>query len=205
MRCRRQGAQWKGPAWNHYLFSMILICSWKTLKSAACSFFFWCKEALSSQGLKLDKTASEIGNRSELEMIPGCNRHALLSFTTSRIIRSAMDFFLTQRGSAGSQILFEDYQAFIACNKLRCNSWPRGKKPFIEQMEAMMDRQCIFMKASMSEDFMAQMTVEQPSNSTWSVWHHAAANVWTNELERMKPRSAASDFLINCSWCWPED
>ncbi len=38
----------------------------------------------------------------------------------------------------------------------------RGKKLYIEQMEAVMDRYRIFMKRfELSEDFMAKMTVEQ--------------------------------------------
>ena len=58
--------------------------------------------------------------------------------------------------------LFEDYQALIKLGSNYGKFDREGKKLFIQQMEDMMERYRIFMKRfELSEDFMAQMTVEQ--------------------------------------------
>jgi hypothetical protein len=58
--------------------------------------------------------------------------------------------------------LFEDYQALIQLGNSYGKFDREGKKLFIEQMESMMDRYRIFMKRfELSEDFMAQMTIQQ--------------------------------------------
>jgi len=58
--------------------------------------------------------------------------------------------------------LFEDYQALIKIGSNYGKFDREGKKLFIQQMEAMMERYRIFMKRfELSEDFMAQMTIQQ--------------------------------------------
>lgn len=58
--------------------------------------------------------------------------------------------------------LFEDYQSLMQLGGNYGKFDREGKKLFIEQMEAIMDRYRIFMKRfELSEDFMAQMTMEQ--------------------------------------------
>ena len=58
--------------------------------------------------------------------------------------------------------MFEDYQALIQLGNSYGKFDRGGKKLFIEQMESMMDRYRVFMKRfELSEDFMAQMTIEQ--------------------------------------------
>jgi len=58
--------------------------------------------------------------------------------------------------------LFEDYQALIQLGNSYGKFDREGKKLFIEQMESMMDRYRVFMKRfELSEDFMAQMTIQQ--------------------------------------------
>jgi hypothetical protein len=58
--------------------------------------------------------------------------------------------------------LFEDYQALIQLGNSYGKFDREGKKLFIEQMETLMDRYRVFMKRfELSEDFMAQMTIQQ--------------------------------------------
>jgi hypothetical protein len=58
--------------------------------------------------------------------------------------------------------LFEDYQSLMQLGGNYGKFDREGKKLFIEQMESVMDRYRIFMKRfELSEDFMAQMTIEQ--------------------------------------------
>ena len=58
--------------------------------------------------------------------------------------------------------LFEDYQNLVQLGSDYGKFDREGKKMFIEQMEAVMDRWKIFMKRfELSEDFMAKMTIEQ--------------------------------------------
>ena len=73
-----------------------------------------------------------------------------------------MGFFDSDIVQQEAKQLFEDYQALIQLGNNYGKFDREGKKLFIEQMEAMMDRYRIFMKRfELSEDFMAQMTVEQ--------------------------------------------
>jgi Domain of unknown function (DUF1825) len=73
-----------------------------------------------------------------------------------------MGFFDSDIVQQEAKQLFEDYQALIKIGNNYGKFDREGKKLFIEQMEAMMDRYRIFMKRfELSEDFMAQMTVEQ--------------------------------------------
>ncbi|QSJ16228.1 DUF1825 family protein [Nostoc sp. UHCC 0702] len=73
-----------------------------------------------------------------------------------------MGFFDSDIVQQEAKQLFEDYQALIKLGNSYGKFDREGKKLFIEQMEAMMDRYRIFMKRfELSEDFMAQMTMEQ--------------------------------------------
>ncbi len=73
-----------------------------------------------------------------------------------------MGFFDSDIVQQEAKQLFEDYQALIKLGSNYGKFDRDGKKIFIEQMEAMMERYRIFMKRfELSEDFMAQMTVEQ--------------------------------------------
>ena len=58
--------------------------------------------------------------------------------------------------------LFQDYQSLMQLGNNYGKFDLKGKKLFIDQMEAVMDRYRIFMKRfELSEDFMAKMTMEQ--------------------------------------------
>lgn len=73
-----------------------------------------------------------------------------------------MSFFDSEIVQQEAKQLFEDYQSLIQLGGNYGKFDREGKKMFIEQMEALMDRYRIFMKRfELSEDFMAQMTVEQ--------------------------------------------
>ena len=73
-----------------------------------------------------------------------------------------MGFFDSEIVQQEAKQLFEDYQALIQLGNGYGKFDREGKKLFIERMEALMDRYRIFMKRfELSEDFMAQMTIEQ--------------------------------------------
>jgi len=73
-----------------------------------------------------------------------------------------MGFFDSEIVQEEAKKLFEDYQSLIALGGDYGKFDREGKKIYIEQMEAIMDRYKVFMKRfELSEDFMAQMTVEQ--------------------------------------------
>lgn len=73
-----------------------------------------------------------------------------------------MGFFDSEIVQQEARQLFEDYQSLMHLGSDYGKFDREGKKIFIKQMEAMMDRYRIFMKRfELSEDFMAQMTVEQ--------------------------------------------
>ncbi|WP_088241965.1 DUF1825 family protein [Calothrix rhizosoleniae] len=73
-----------------------------------------------------------------------------------------MGFFDSDIVQQEAKQLFEDYQALMKLGNSYGKFDLEGKKLFIEKMEAMMERYRIFMKRfELSEDFMAQMTVEQ--------------------------------------------
>lgn len=58
--------------------------------------------------------------------------------------------------------LFQDYQSLMKLGNNYGKFDKKGKKIFIDQMESVMERYRIFMKRfELSEDFMAQMTMEQ--------------------------------------------
>ncbi|MBW4634769.1 MAG: DUF1825 family protein [Iphinoe sp. HA4291-MV1] len=73
-----------------------------------------------------------------------------------------MGFFDSDIVQQEAKQLFEDYQALIELGGNYGKFDREGKKLFIEQMETMMDRYRVFMKRfELSEDFMAQMTIQQ--------------------------------------------
>ena len=73
-----------------------------------------------------------------------------------------MSFFESEIVQQEAKQLFEDYQALIQLGNNYGKFDRQGKIMFIGQMEAMMERYRIFMKRfELSEDFMAQMTMEQ--------------------------------------------
>jgi hypothetical protein len=73
-----------------------------------------------------------------------------------------MGFFDSEIVQQEAKQLFEDYQALIQLGNSYGKFDREGRKLFIEQMESMMDRYRIFMKRfELSEDFMAQMTIQQ--------------------------------------------
>jgi phosphoenolpyruvate carboxylase len=73
-----------------------------------------------------------------------------------------MGFFDSEIIQQEAKQLFEDYQSLTQLGSDYGKFDREGKKIFIEQMEALMERYRIFMKRfELSEDFMAQMTVQQ--------------------------------------------
>lgn len=73
-----------------------------------------------------------------------------------------MSFFESEIVQQEAKQLFEDYQSLIKLGSDYGKFDREGKKLFIENMESIMDRYRVFMKRfELSEDFMAQMTMEQ--------------------------------------------
>jgi hypothetical protein len=73
-----------------------------------------------------------------------------------------MGFFDSEIVQQEAKHLFEDYQSLMKLGGEYGKFDREGKKIFIEKMEELMERYRIFMKRfELSEDFMAQMTVEQ--------------------------------------------
>ncbi len=100
-----------------------------------------------------------------------------------------MGFFDSEVIQQEAKQLFEDYQALIKLGSNYGKFDREGKKLFIEQMEAMMERYRIFMKRfELSEDFMAQMTVEQLRTqlNQFGVTPQQMFDQMNNTLERMK-------------------
>ena len=72
-----------------------------------------------------------------------------------------MSFFDSQVVQEEAKKLFEDYQSLMQLGGEYGKFDREGKKMFIGQMESLMERYRIFMKRfELSEDFMAQMTVQ---------------------------------------------
>ncbi len=73
-----------------------------------------------------------------------------------------MGFFDSDIVQQEAKQLFEDYQSLIKLGGDYGKFDREGKKLYIQQMESIMERYHIFMKRfELSEDFMAQMTMEQ--------------------------------------------
>lgn len=73
-----------------------------------------------------------------------------------------MGFFDSEVVQQEAKKLFEDYQSLMQLGGEYGKFDREGKKLYIERMEELMERYRIFMKRfELSEDFMAQMTVQQ--------------------------------------------
>ncbi|BAW95669.1 hypothetical protein NIES970_05790 [[Synechococcus] sp. NIES-970] len=73
-----------------------------------------------------------------------------------------MGFFDSEIVQQEAKSLFEDYQNLVQLGGDFGKFDREGKKMYIDQMESVMDRYKIFMKRfELSDDFMAQMAVEQ--------------------------------------------
>ncbi|MBD2101152.1 DUF1825 family protein [Leptolyngbya sp. FACHB-261] len=73
-----------------------------------------------------------------------------------------MGFFDSEIVQQEAKQLFQDYQSLMQLGGSYGKFDREGKKLYIEQMETMMERYRIFMKRfELSDDFMAQMTVNQ--------------------------------------------
>jgi hypothetical protein len=73
-----------------------------------------------------------------------------------------MSFFDSEIVQDEAKRLFEDYQSLMQLGSGYGKFDREGKKLFIDQMESIMERYKIFMKRfELSDDFMAQMTVQQ--------------------------------------------
>ncbi|NEO26948.1 MAG: DUF1825 family protein [Kamptonema sp. SIO4C4] len=73
-----------------------------------------------------------------------------------------MTFFDSEVVQQEAKQLFEDYQSLMQLGGEYGKFDREGKKLYIERMEELMERYRIFMKRfELSDDFMAQMTVQQ--------------------------------------------
>jgi hypothetical protein len=100
-----------------------------------------------------------------------------------------MGFFDSEIVQQEAMQLFQDYQALMQLGGKYGKFDREGKKMFIAQMEDIMERYRIFMKRfELSEDFMAQMTVEQLKTQLGQVGMtpDAMFQQMNQTLERMK-------------------
>jgi hypothetical protein len=100
-----------------------------------------------------------------------------------------MGFFDSEIVQQEAKLLFEDYQSLITLGGNYGKFDREGKKMFIAQMESMMERYRIFMKRfELSEDFMAQMTVEQLKTqlNQFGITPQQMFEQMNSTLERMK-------------------
>jgi hypothetical protein len=100
-----------------------------------------------------------------------------------------MGFFDSEIVQQEAKLLFEDYQSLIQLGGNYGKFDREGKKMFIAQMESMMERYRIFMKRfELSEDFMAQMTVEQLKTqlNQFGITPQQMFEQMNSTLERMK-------------------
>ncbi len=100
-----------------------------------------------------------------------------------------MGFFDSEIVQQEAMLLFQDYQALMQLGGNYGKFDREGKKMYIAQMEDIMERYRIFMKRfELSEDFMAQMTVEQLKTQLGQVGMtpDAMFQQMNQTLERMK-------------------
>ncbi|MBI4780647.1 MAG: DUF1825 family protein [Oscillatoriophycideae cyanobacterium NC_groundwater_1537_Pr4_S-0.65um_50_18] len=100
-----------------------------------------------------------------------------------------MGFFDSEVVQQEAKKLFEDYQSMMQLGAGYGKFDRAGKKLYIEQMESVMERYKIFMKrAELSEDFMAQMSIEQLKTqlSQFGVSMQQMFDQTNLTLERMK-------------------
>lgn len=100
-----------------------------------------------------------------------------------------MGFFDSEIVQTEARQLFEDYQSLIQLGSDYGKFDREGKRLYIDQMEAIMDRYRIFMKRfELSEDFSAKMTVEQLKTqlSQFGMTPQMMFDQMHQTLERMK-------------------
>ncbi|MBE7385298.1 MAG: DUF1825 family protein [Leptolyngbya sp. SIO1E4] len=100
-----------------------------------------------------------------------------------------MGFFDSEVVQQEAMKLFQDYQNLMQLGNSYGKFDREGKKLYIGQMEAMMDRYRIFMKRfELSDDFMAKMTVEQLKTqlNQFGVTPQQMFEQMNQTLERMK-------------------
>ncbi|NEP02906.1 MAG: DUF1825 family protein [Symploca sp. SIO2E9] len=100
-----------------------------------------------------------------------------------------MGFFDSEIVQQEAKQLFEDYQSLIQLGNSYGKFDLEGKKIFIDQMESIMERYRIFMKRfELSDDFMAQMTVEQLNTQLgqFGITPQQMFEQMNTTLERMK-------------------
>ncbi len=100
-----------------------------------------------------------------------------------------MGFFDSDIVQQEAKQLFEDYQSLIQLGSSYGKFDLEGKKIFIEQMESLMERYRIFMKRfELSDDFMAQMTVQQLNTQLgqFGITPQQMFDQMHSTLERMK-------------------
>lgn len=116
-----------------------------------------------------------------------CKPRFSLSFATSKF--KAMAFFDSEIVQEEAKKLFQDYQSLIELGGSYGKFDREGKLMYIEQMEAIMDRYKVFMKRfELSDDFSAQMTVEQLKTQLgqFGMTPQQMFDQMTRTLERMK-------------------
>lgn len=108
-----------------------------------------------------------------------------------------MGFFDSDIVQQEARKLFEDYQALMQLGGDYGKFDRDGKVLYIERMEEMMERYRIFMKRfELSDDFMAQMTVEQLQTQLGQ-FGMTPQNMFDNmnrTLERMKKEVEANPY-----------
>ncbi|NEO30838.1 MAG: DUF1825 family protein [Symploca sp. SIO3C6] len=100
-----------------------------------------------------------------------------------------MGFFDSEIVQQEAKQLFEDYQSLIQLGNNYGKFDLEGKKIFIDKMESIMERYRIFMKRfELSDDFMAQMTVEQLNTQLgqFGITPQQMFEQMNTTLERMK-------------------
>lgn len=100
-----------------------------------------------------------------------------------------MGFFDSEIVQHEAKQLFEDYQSLTSLGGDYGKFDREGKKIFIDKMEEMMDRYRIFMKRfELSDDFMAQMSVQQLQTqlNQFGITPHQMFEQMHLTLERMK-------------------
>jgi hypothetical protein len=100
-----------------------------------------------------------------------------------------MSFFDSEIVQQEAMTLFQDYQNLMQLGSNYGKFDRDGKKLYIDQMEAIMERYRIFMKRfELSEDFTAQMTVEQLKTQLgqFGITPQQMFDQMNQTLERMK-------------------
>ena len=100
-----------------------------------------------------------------------------------------MGFFDSEVVQSEAKKLFDDYQSLMNLGGEYGKFDREGKKLYIDRMESLMERYSIFMKRfELSEDFMAQMTVQQLKTQLgqFGITPQQMFNQMNLTLERMK-------------------